>query len=160
MFAAFKLLAKLRFLRGTALDIFGYTEERRTERQLIQDYERIDRGAAGQAHARQPRAGGADRLDPRGDPRLRPRQGTASRGGEGEGGEAARGLARAGGGEGGGVARRGYARALVAVQCADPAGLRLLSAAPQRRAVPPSLAAIDSAATLLPKALQCVSCSA
>ena len=41
MLPAFKVLAKLRFLRGTALDIFGYTEERRTERQLIQDYERI-----------------------------------------------------------------------------------------------------------------------
>jgi indolepyruvate ferredoxin oxidoreductase len=39
MFTAFKLLAKLRFLRGGALDIFGYTEERRTERQLITDYE-------------------------------------------------------------------------------------------------------------------------
>ena len=41
MLPAFKVLAKLRFLRGTALDIFGYTDERRTERQLSQDYERI-----------------------------------------------------------------------------------------------------------------------
>jgi indolepyruvate ferredoxin oxidoreductase len=40
MFGAFKLLAKLRFLRGTALDVFGYSEERRTERQLIADYEK------------------------------------------------------------------------------------------------------------------------
>jgi len=40
MFAAFRLLAKLRFLRGSALDIFGYTEERRSERQLIADYEK------------------------------------------------------------------------------------------------------------------------
>jgi indolepyruvate ferredoxin oxidoreductase len=32
------LLAKLRPLRGTALDIFGYTEERRMERQLRDDY--------------------------------------------------------------------------------------------------------------------------
>jgi indolepyruvate ferredoxin oxidoreductase len=40
MLPAFKLLAKLRVLRGSALDIFGYTEERRTERRLIQDYER------------------------------------------------------------------------------------------------------------------------
>jgi indolepyruvate ferredoxin oxidoreductase len=39
MFTAFKVLAKLRFLRGSALDIFGNTEERRTERQLIADYE-------------------------------------------------------------------------------------------------------------------------
>jgi indolepyruvate ferredoxin oxidoreductase len=40
MLGAFKVLAKLRFLRGSALDIFGRTEERRTERQLIADYEK------------------------------------------------------------------------------------------------------------------------
>jgi indolepyruvate ferredoxin oxidoreductase len=34
----FRVLAKLRGLRGTPLDIFGYTEERKTERQLIKDY--------------------------------------------------------------------------------------------------------------------------
>jgi indolepyruvate ferredoxin oxidoreductase len=39
MFSAFKLLAKLRFLRGSALDVFGYTEERRAERALIAEYE-------------------------------------------------------------------------------------------------------------------------
>jgi indolepyruvate ferredoxin oxidoreductase len=37
---AFKLLEKLKFLRGSALDVFGKTAERRMERQLIQDYER------------------------------------------------------------------------------------------------------------------------
>ncbi|HZF97247.1 MAG TPA: DUF6537 domain-containing protein, partial [Pseudoxanthomonas sp.] len=36
---AFRLMAKLRFLRGGALDIFGYTDERRGERRLIADYE-------------------------------------------------------------------------------------------------------------------------
>ena len=36
---AFKLLAKLKGLRGGRFDIFGYTEERRTERRLIDDYE-------------------------------------------------------------------------------------------------------------------------
>jgi indolepyruvate ferredoxin oxidoreductase len=41
MFTAFKLLARLRFLRGSALDIFGYGQERRSERQLIEDYERV-----------------------------------------------------------------------------------------------------------------------
>ena len=34
----FALLAKLRFLRGSALDIFGYSGERRRERQDIADY--------------------------------------------------------------------------------------------------------------------------
>jgi indolepyruvate ferredoxin oxidoreductase len=37
--AAFPLLAKLKRLRGTAFDPFGRTEERRTERQLISQYE-------------------------------------------------------------------------------------------------------------------------
>jgi len=39
VFTAFKLLAKLRGLRGGALDVFGYTAERRGERKLIADYE-------------------------------------------------------------------------------------------------------------------------
>jgi indolepyruvate ferredoxin oxidoreductase len=40
MLTAFHLLAKLKGLRGTALDIFGYSAERKLERQLIADYER------------------------------------------------------------------------------------------------------------------------
>ena len=39
IFPVFRVLAKLKFLRGTALDPFGYTAERRTERKLIADYE-------------------------------------------------------------------------------------------------------------------------
>jgi TPP-dependent indolepyruvate ferredoxin oxidoreductase alpha subunit/Pyruvate/2-oxoacid:ferredoxin oxidoreductase gamma subunit len=39
MLLAFRLLAKLRFLRGTPLDPFARTEERRAERQLIAEYE-------------------------------------------------------------------------------------------------------------------------
>jgi indolepyruvate ferredoxin oxidoreductase len=37
----FKLLAWLRPLRGTALDVFGYSQERRMERRLIADYEAL-----------------------------------------------------------------------------------------------------------------------
>lgn len=40
MMKGFRLLAKLKGLRGTAFDLFGRTEERRTERALIADYER------------------------------------------------------------------------------------------------------------------------
>jgi indolepyruvate ferredoxin oxidoreductase len=48
MFKAFGWLAKLRSLRGTALDVFGYTDERKMERQLIADYEkRVDEIVAG-----------------------------------------------------------------------------------------------------------------
>ncbi len=37
----FGLLARLRFLRGTALDIFGMTAERKQERQDIEDYQQL-----------------------------------------------------------------------------------------------------------------------
>ncbi|MDB5750562.1 MAG: putative indolepyruvate ferredoxin oxidoreductase, alpha and beta subunit [Ramlibacter sp.] len=39
-FQLFRLLARLRGLRGTAFDPFGRTQERRTERALVQDYRR------------------------------------------------------------------------------------------------------------------------
>jgi len=38
VFGAFKLVAKLKGLRGTAFDIFGYTAERKMERALIGEY--------------------------------------------------------------------------------------------------------------------------
>jgi indolepyruvate ferredoxin oxidoreductase len=37
---AFKLLNKLKFLRGSALDIFSYSAERKMEKQLLVDYEK------------------------------------------------------------------------------------------------------------------------
>jgi len=40
VFAAPGLLAKLKFLRGTPLDPFGWTSHRRRERELIREYER------------------------------------------------------------------------------------------------------------------------
>jgi indolepyruvate ferredoxin oxidoreductase len=39
MLPVFRLLKSLRGLRGTAFDPFGYTDERRTERALIAEYE-------------------------------------------------------------------------------------------------------------------------
>jgi indolepyruvate ferredoxin oxidoreductase len=39
IFPLFKLLAKLKLLRGTPFDPFGYSRERKTERRLIADYE-------------------------------------------------------------------------------------------------------------------------
>ena len=47
MFHAFKLLARLRRLRGTPFDLFGRTAERRTERKLIADYEMLMRELIG-----------------------------------------------------------------------------------------------------------------
>jgi indolepyruvate ferredoxin oxidoreductase len=41
MLPAFRVLAKFRFVRGTPFDMFGYSEERRTERKLIADYEAL-----------------------------------------------------------------------------------------------------------------------
>jgi indolepyruvate ferredoxin oxidoreductase len=55
MFTAFRWLAKLRGLRGTWLDVFGRTEERRTERALIVEYgadvERLCVGLSAERHA-------------------------------------------------------------------------------------------------------------
>jgi indolepyruvate ferredoxin oxidoreductase len=39
MLTAFRFLASFKKLRGTAFDVFGYTEERKMERRLIADYE-------------------------------------------------------------------------------------------------------------------------
>ncbi|HZM35411.1 MAG TPA: indolepyruvate ferredoxin oxidoreductase family protein [Burkholderiales bacterium] len=51
----FKVLKTLKFLRGSALDPFGYTEERRAERMLIREYEetveRVLRGLTAHNHA-------------------------------------------------------------------------------------------------------------
>ncbi|HXA70014.1 MAG TPA: indolepyruvate ferredoxin oxidoreductase family protein, partial [Stellaceae bacterium] len=44
---AFKLLARLKGLRGTALDPFGYTVERKAERRLVGDYEAVVRALTG-----------------------------------------------------------------------------------------------------------------
>src|SRR3989441_1591358 len=51
----FKILKNLKGLRGTPLDLFGYTEERRTERALIHEYEQaveqLLQGLSPQNHA-------------------------------------------------------------------------------------------------------------
>ncbi|WP_280790713.1 indolepyruvate ferredoxin oxidoreductase family protein [Azorhizobium doebereinerae] len=47
MMTGFRLLAKLKGLRGTAFDLFGYSAERRTERALISDYEATVAGLVG-----------------------------------------------------------------------------------------------------------------
>ena len=47
----FKVLAKLKGLRGTKWDIFGYTAERRHERQLIEDYFAVIEEVAGKLDA-------------------------------------------------------------------------------------------------------------
>jgi indolepyruvate ferredoxin oxidoreductase len=41
MLPVFQALRRLRFLRGTHFDVFGYSKERRAERRLIADYERM-----------------------------------------------------------------------------------------------------------------------
>jgi indolepyruvate ferredoxin oxidoreductase len=41
MLTAFRLLARLRFLRGTKFDLFGRTAERRAERRLVAEYEAL-----------------------------------------------------------------------------------------------------------------------
>jgi indolepyruvate ferredoxin oxidoreductase len=47
MMGAFKLLARLKGLRGGAFDVFGYTAERRMERALIKEYREMIEGLLG-----------------------------------------------------------------------------------------------------------------
>jgi indolepyruvate ferredoxin oxidoreductase len=47
----FRLLARLKFLRGTALDVFGYAPDRRLERELIGWYEALITGLLPQLRA-------------------------------------------------------------------------------------------------------------
>ena len=75
MLTAFRVLAKLKGLRGTPLDMFGRTEERRTERALIGEYRASIEQVLDRPERRQPRAGGGDRPHSRADQGLRPRQG-------------------------------------------------------------------------------------
>ena len=55
MLGAMRVLAKLKGLRGTPFDVFGYSEERRTERRLIEEYratvEELLAGLEGGHHA-------------------------------------------------------------------------------------------------------------
>ncbi|WP_323844671.1 indolepyruvate ferredoxin oxidoreductase family protein [Microbulbifer magnicolonia] len=51
MYKAFGLLAKLKGLRGTPLDIFGYTAERKMERALIGEYEQLVDRVIGELNA-------------------------------------------------------------------------------------------------------------
>ncbi|MFD0915333.1 indolepyruvate ferredoxin oxidoreductase family protein [Pseudahrensia aquimaris] len=41
MMKAYRLLSRMRVLRGSVLDVFGYTEERKMERRLLADYETV-----------------------------------------------------------------------------------------------------------------------
>lgn len=106
MFKAFGLLAKLRFLRGGAFDVFGYTAERRGERQLIADYESTLAQLLPSLDSRQAGPGGGDRQHPRPHPRLRPRQGSAPARGQGARGAAAGAVERPAADRAGGMIER------------------------------------------------------
>ena len=90
MLPVFRLLAKGKRLRGTAWDVFGYSAERKLERQMIADYERLlDEIAqrltpADARHGRRARLAGARHQG------LRPHQGAQLQGRQGARGGAAR----------------------------------------------------------------------
>ena len=93
MMPVFRVLAKLRRVRGTALDVFGKTAERKMERALIGEYETViaevlDRMTPWN-YARRGRLG----VDPRVHSRLRSREGPAPEGRESARGGAARSVA-------------------------------------------------------------------
>ena len=81
MLPAFRLLATLKFLRGTAFDPFGRSAERKTERRLIEDYLRRSSSALG-PQGRTDCAAGKTGAPARDDPRLRPHQGSEHRQGD------------------------------------------------------------------------------
>ena len=75
MMKAFRVLAALRFVRGTPLDLFGRSAERRMERDLIAGYEKDVDLRAGKAVAAEYRHRGRTAVAARPHPRLRPGQG-------------------------------------------------------------------------------------
>ncbi len=85
MMSAFRVLAKLKGLRGTALDVFGRTAERRTRTPAHYRLRSADRGTAAASGRAQSRHRRRAREHSRTHPRLRPRQGSPSQGREGEG---------------------------------------------------------------------------
>ena len=87
MLGAFGVLSRFKWLRGTPLDPFGYTAERRMERALIADYEQDMDRVIGGLSAGHPRHRDRARRASAGDPRLRPVKAAAA----GRGRSAARG---------------------------------------------------------------------
>ena len=109
MFRAFGLLAKLKGLRGTALDIFGYTAERKMERALPGEYTAmIFRHLDGK---RRPAAAGGAGQNAGSRARLWPHQGSQCRALPRRM-RAHRGRGRPAGGAGGGVGRADAVRHL------------------------------------------------
>ena len=97
IFTAMRYLARMKRLRGRWLDPFGHSEERRTERRLIADYEGVIEELLARLSPENYRPRRRDRADPGADPRLRPCQAAppggrqASRGGASGGVSGARG---------------------------------------------------------------------
>ncbi len=102
--AAFPVMAKMKGLRGTALDIFGRSDERKMERGLIAEYEAGLDKVSGRAVGREAAPGDPDRGGPAGYPRLRPHQGGLGEGRQGRRGQALEDVEGGGGGGGGAAA--------------------------------------------------------
>ncbi len=87
MLSVFRTLAKFRFLRGTPLDIFGYSPDRKLERDLIAGYEKDVATVLGLLSPVTHDTARRNSLAARPHPRLRP--------GEGEGGAGRQGALHA-----------------------------------------------------------------
>ena len=77
MLGVLRVLTKLKVLRGTPFDPFGYTDERRTERQLIADYEELLTEMIGKLTPDNHRLAVGLAAHPGKNPRLRPGQAAA-----------------------------------------------------------------------------------
>ena len=83
MMPVFRMLAKMRFLRGTPLDIFGYSADRKLERDLIAGYEKDVATVLGLLSPVTHRHRGRDPVAARPHPRLRPGEGKGGAGRQG-----------------------------------------------------------------------------
>ena len=90
MLPVFRLLAKGKRLRGTPCDVFGYSAERKLERQMIADYEKLLDEIAQRLTPADARHGGRARLAGARHQGLRPHQGAQLQGGQGARGGPAR----------------------------------------------------------------------
>ena len=96
MLPAFRLLAKLKGLRGTKLDPFGYTARAQDRARADRRIRGAGRRTAGRSHVGQSRARHQARRGARRHPRLRPREGRPSREGQAQGGRASEPVAQPG----------------------------------------------------------------
>ena len=94
LLGAFRVLTKFKVLRGTPLDPFGYTAERRTERRLIAEYSELLADIVEHLTPDNHAVGSRTGVSSGEDPRIRPGQAAAHSRRQGRGSRLARAIPR------------------------------------------------------------------